>query len=126
MPITADDVLGKLTSGRLYVYLARNLMPAQADAIMEKIGPLFDDDHVDAVVTERQDLRQYPDGSASAAMVGGTDYDGNGLSGIEAKFDTKLRRQGRQPDGRRRRPAPDHPGQRPGRDRRRRRHGRAA
>ena len=42
------------------------------------------------MVTERQDLRQYPDGSASAALVGGTDYDGNGLSGVEAKFDTKL------------------------------------
>ncbi len=91
VPITADDVLGKLTSGRSYVYLARNLMPAQADAIMEKVGPLFDDDHVDAVVTERQDLREYPNGSASAAIVGGTDYDGNGLSGVEAKFDTKLR-----------------------------------
>ncbi len=80
----------KLTSGKTYVYLARNLMPAQADALMEKITPLFDVDHRDAVVTERQDLRQYPDGSASAALVGGTDYDGNGLSGIEAKFDTKL------------------------------------
>ncbi len=91
VPVTADDVLGKLTSGRSYVYLARNLMPARADAIMEKVGPLFDDDHVDAVVTERQDLREYPDGSASAAIVGGTDYDGNGLSGIESKFDTKLR-----------------------------------
>ena len=88
--LTADEVMTKLTSGRTYVYLARNLMPAQADAIMEKIGALFDIDHRDAVVTERQDIRQYPDGSASAALVGGTDYDGNGLSGVEAKFDTKL------------------------------------
>ena len=88
--LTADEVMTKLTSGKTYVYLARNLMPAQADAIMEKITALFDVDHRDAVVTERQDIRQYPDGSASAALVGGTDYDGNGLSGIEAKFDTKL------------------------------------
>ena len=88
--LTADEVLEKLKSGKTYVYLARNLMPAQADAIMEKIGALFDDDHIDAVVTERQDMRQYPDGSASAALVGGTDFDGNGLSGVEAKFDTKL------------------------------------
>ncbi len=88
--VTVDEVMKKLTSGKTYVYLARNLMPAQADAVMEKIGALFDTDHRDAVVTERQDLRQYPDGSASAALVGGTDYDGNGLSGVEAKFDTKL------------------------------------
>ena len=90
VPLTTADVMAKLTSGKTYVYLVRNLMPAQADAIMEKIAPLFDADHVNAVVTERQDLRQYPDGSASAALVGGTDYDGNGLSGVEAKFDTKL------------------------------------
>ena len=88
--LTTDDVMAKLTSGKTYVYLVRNLMPAQADAMMEKIAPLFDTDHRNAVVTERQDLRQYPDGSASAALVGGTDYDGNGLSGVEAKFDTKL------------------------------------
>lgn len=88
--LTADEVMTKLTSGKTYVYLARNLMPAQADAIMAKITALFDVDHRDAVVTERQDIRQYPDGSASAALVGGTDYDGNGLSGVEAKFDTKL------------------------------------
>ena len=88
--LTVDDVMAKLTSGKTYVYLVRNLMPAQADAIMEKVAPLFDTDHRNAVVTERQDLRQYPDGSASAALVGGTDYDGNGLSGVEAKFDTKL------------------------------------
>ena len=88
--LTVDDVTAKLTSGKTYVYLVRNLMPAQADAIMEKVAPLFDTDHRNAVVTERQDLRQYPDGSASAALVGGTDYDGNGLSGVESKFDTKL------------------------------------
>ncbi len=88
--LTSDEIMGKLTSGKTYVYLARNLMPAQADAVMEKITELFDKDHLDAVVTERQDLRQYPDGFASAALVGGTDYDGNGLSGVEAKYDTKL------------------------------------
>ncbi len=88
--LTVDEVMGKLTSGKTYVYLARNLMPAQADAVMTKIRKLFDKDQLEAVVTERQDLRQYPDGSASAAIVGGTDYDGNGLSGVEAKFDTRL------------------------------------
>ena len=88
--LTSDEIIGKLTSGKTYVYLARNLMPAQADAVMEKITELFDKQHLDAVVTERQDLRQYPDGFASAALVGGTDYDGNGLSGVEAKYDTKL------------------------------------
>ena len=88
--LTADEIMAKLTSGKTYVYLARDLMPAQADAIMEKIAPLFDDDHQDAVITERQDVREYPDASASSAVVGSTDYDGNGLSGFEAKYDTKL------------------------------------
>jgi cell division protein FtsI (penicillin-binding protein 3) len=88
--LTQDQVMTKLTSGKTYVYLARDLMPAQADAIMDKITPLFDKEHQDAVVTERQDVREHPDSSASSAVVGNTDYDGNGLSGFEAKFDTKL------------------------------------
>jgi cell division protein FtsI (penicillin-binding protein 3) len=88
--LTTADIMAKLTSGKTYVYLARDLMPAQADAVMEKITPLFDADHIDAVVTERQDVREYPDNSASSAVVGNTDYDGNGLSGFESKFDTKL------------------------------------
>ncbi len=88
--LTADEIMAKLRSGKTYVYLARDLMPAQADAIMARIGPLFDDDHQDAVVTERQDVREYPDNSTSSAVVGSTDYDGNGLSGFESKFDTKL------------------------------------
>jgi cell division protein FtsI (penicillin-binding protein 3) len=88
--LTQDQVMAKLTSGKTYVYLARDLMPAQADAVMDKITPLFDTEHQDAVVTERQDVREHPDSSASAAVVGTTDYDGNGLSGFEAKFDTKL------------------------------------
>ncbi len=88
--LTEADLMAKLTSGKTYVYLARGLMPAQADAVMDKISPLFDADHQDAVVAERQDVREYPDNAASSAVVGNTDYDGNGLSGFESKFDTKL------------------------------------
>lgn len=88
--LAEGDIMAKLTSGKTYVYLARGLMPAQADAVMEKISPLFDADHQNAVVTERQDVREYPDNAASAAVVGSTDFDGNGLSGFESKFDTKL------------------------------------
>ncbi len=89
-PVTEADILEKLQSSRTYVYLARNLLPEQAAAMMKEISPLFDQAHINAVATERQDMREYPDNSAMAAIVGNTDYDGNGLSGIESKWDTRL------------------------------------
>ncbi|GAA2014374.1 cell division protein FtsI [Nakamurella flavida] len=88
--LTVDDIMTKLTSGRTFVYLARGLMPAQADAIVAERNEIFDVDHRDALVMDRMDIRQTTADSPSAAIVGGTDYDGNGVSGIEAKFDSQL------------------------------------
>lgn len=85
-----EELLEQLRSDRSYVYLARGLMPAQADLVMEKFSGLFDDEHIDAIALERQDLRQDPGGSVMGALIGGTDYDSEGTSGIESKFNTKL------------------------------------
>ncbi|MBM9469245.1 peptidoglycan D,D-transpeptidase FtsI family protein [Nakamurella leprariae] len=87
---TADALMDKLSSDSRYVYLARGLMPAEADVIIEQMAAVLDDDQINAVVTERQDIREAQTGSAAAAIVGTVDFDGNGLSGIESKFDGKL------------------------------------
>jgi cell division protein FtsI (penicillin-binding protein 3) len=42
------------------------------------------------VGTERQDLRQYPGGSLAANIVGGIDWDGHGLLGLEDAMDGVL------------------------------------
>ena len=59
-------VLKKLRSNETFVYLARAVDPAVAQAISTKFPE---------VGAERQDLRQYPGGSLAANVVGGIDWD---------------------------------------------------
>jgi cell division protein FtsI (penicillin-binding protein 3) len=77
----ATTVLKKLTSNDSFVYLARAVDPAIADAITSKFPE---------VGSERQDLRQYPGGSLAANIVGGIDWDGHGLLGLEDSLDASL------------------------------------
>lgn len=74
-------VLKKLRSNETFVYLARAVDPAVASAIMDKFPE---------VGAERQDLRQYPGGSLAANIVGGIDWDGHGLLGLEDSLDSVL------------------------------------
>ncbi|OBF37278.1 cell division protein FtsI [Mycobacterium sp. ACS1612] len=77
----AATVLKKLKSNESFVYLARAVDPAIADAITTKFPE---------VGSERQDLRQYPGGSLAANIVGGIDWDGHGLLGLEDSLDASL------------------------------------
>ncbi len=77
----AKAVLKKLRSNESFVYLARAVDPAIADAITTKFPE---------VGSERQDLRQYPGGSLAANVVGGIDWDGHGLLGLEDSLDAVL------------------------------------
>lgn len=77
----AKTVLRKLKSDDSFVYLARAVDPAVASAIMDKFPE---------VGAERQDLRQYPGGALAANIVGGIDWDGHGLLGMEDSLDAEL------------------------------------
>ena len=74
-------MLKKLQSNDNFVYLARAVDPAVASAISDKYPE---------VGSERQDLRQYPGGSLAANIVGGIDWDGHGLLGLEDRLDSVL------------------------------------
>lgn len=74
-------VLKKLQSNENFVYLARAVDPAVATAIIDKFPEIGE---------ERQDIRQYPGGSLAANMVGGIDWDGHGLLGLEDSYDSVL------------------------------------
>jgi cell division protein FtsI (penicillin-binding protein 3) len=76
-----QTVLKKLQSDDNFVYLARAVDPAVASAISEKYPEIG---------SERQDLRQYPGGSLAANVVGGIDWDGHGLLGLEESLDSVL------------------------------------
>ena len=77
----ATTILKKLKSNDSFAYLARAVDPAVATAITTKFPE---------VGTERQDLRQYPGGSLAANIVGGIDWDGHGLLGLEDAMDGVL------------------------------------
>ncbi len=77
----AATILKKLQSDETFVYLARAVDPAVATAIITKFPE---------VGAERQDLRQYPGGSLAANVVGGIDWDGHGLLGLEDAMDGVL------------------------------------
>jgi cell division protein FtsI (penicillin-binding protein 3) len=79
-PDTAT-LLRKLNSNETFVYLARAVDPAVASAISKEYPE---------VGSERQDLRQYPGGSLAANIVGGIDWDGHGLLGLEDALDAVL------------------------------------
>ncbi len=74
-------VLKKVQSDENFVYLARAVDPAIASVISEKYPE---------VGSERQDLRQYPGGSLAANIIGGIDWDGHGLLGLEDALDSVL------------------------------------
>ncbi|MEY8015858.1 peptidoglycan D,D-transpeptidase FtsI family protein [Mycobacterium servetii] len=76
-----QTVLKKLQSDETFAYLARAVDPAVAGAISDKYPE---------VGSERQDLRQYPGGSLAANIVGGIDWDGHGLLGLEESMDAML------------------------------------
>lgn len=77
----AATVLKKLRSNETFVYLARAVDPAIADSITTKFPE---------VGSERQDVRQYPGGVLAANVVGGIDWDGHGLLGLEDSLDAVL------------------------------------
>jgi len=77
----AATIFKKLSGKDSFVYLARAVDPAIADAITKRYPE---------VGAERQDIRQYPGGSLAANIVGGINWDGHGLLGLEESLDAKL------------------------------------
>lgn len=77
----AATLLKKLRSDEPFVYLARAVDPDIAEAVNARFPE---------VGSERQDLRQYPGGSLAANVVGGIDWDGHGLLGLEDSMDAVL------------------------------------
>jgi cell division protein FtsI (penicillin-binding protein 3) len=86
-PILGEDpikVQEKLVSGRSFVYLARQVDDDTAAAI-EQLGLTY-------VGSYREDKRVLPAGSALASsVVGRTDPDLTGISGVEKEYDDVLR-----------------------------------
>jgi cell division protein FtsI (penicillin-binding protein 3) len=77
------DIIKKLSSGKKFLWIKRNLSPTQEQAVLNLGIP-----GMHFLKTER---RVYPDKNLLAHVIGGTDVDNVGIAGIEKVFDAPLR-----------------------------------
>ncbi|MDR3186933.1 MAG: penicillin-binding protein 2 [Holosporaceae bacterium] len=81
--INKDDLTKKLSSSKKFIWIKRHLSPSQEQAVLNQGIP-----GMHLLRTER---RVYPDKNLLAHVLGGTDVDNVGISGIEKVFDQTLR-----------------------------------
>ena len=80
---TQADVLDKLDTKSGFVYLARNLPAAKAEAIKKL--------HIPGLTFDPSSRRDYPRRWLASQVIGGVGVDRNGLSGLEYAHDDVLR-----------------------------------
>ena len=72
----------KLTKNQNFTYLERNINRDDCQGFLEDLPA--------GLIVERDSHRFYPNGNISAQLIGYTDPDNNGLTGLEQKFDQYL------------------------------------
>ena len=80
--LSYDDVLQKLQRKARFIWIKRNLTPAQQAQALKLGHP--------GLSFKTEYTRIYPGGALAAHIVGYTDIDGRGLAGIERSFDRNL------------------------------------
>ena len=83
-----EDLLKKLSSGKKFIWIERNITPKQEYAINGLGHP--------GLSFQQEDRRIYPGADLTSHLIGYTDVDGHGISGIE-KFANKQLTAGDQP-----------------------------
>lgn len=84
--IDEKDIAERLAGDKRFVWIRRNVTPAQVNAV-NRLG-------LPGVFFQREERRIYPLGSMAAHVVGFTGVDNHGLMGIEQSFDRQLRQAG--------------------------------
>lgn len=84
--LSYEDLYKKLSSQKTFVWIKRNLTPAQQESI-NNLG-------IPGVYFQREEKRVYPYNKLTAHVVGFTDVDNKGISGLERSFDEQLRENG--------------------------------
>jgi len=80
--LSERELVARLESGRRFVWIRRHLTPQQKYAI-NRLG-------IPGLYFQREERRVYPQGRLAAHVVGFTDVDNKGLTGIEKYFDDLL------------------------------------
>lgn len=81
--LSAGEVQAKLTSEKSFVWLKRGLTPREQYEV-NRLG-------IPGLSFHFEQRRVYPQGALAVHVLGYTDIDGNGISGIEQYFDEQLR-----------------------------------
>ena len=77
-----EDLENKLSSGKQFVYLSRQVEDRLVEAVLSlKLSGIY---------TKEEQSRVRPDGDAVLAIIGRTDIDGKGISGLEKSYDEYL------------------------------------
>ena len=77
-----EELEEKLSSGKQFVYVARQVEDRFVDAVLSlKLSGIY---------TLKEQSRVRPDGDSVLAIIGRTDIDGNGISGLEKSHDEYL------------------------------------
>lgn len=76
------DLLQKLTSGKKFIWIQRDITPKQEYAVNAIGNP--------ALSFQEEARRLYPNANLMAHITGYTDIDGKGIAGIEKYFDRQL------------------------------------
>ncbi|XP_022778919.1 uncharacterized protein LOC111320530, partial [Stylophora pistillata] len=80
--LNEENMARRLNSGKAFVWLMRHLTPKQQERVLRLGEP--------ALNFQRDEKRFYPHGSLCAHVLGMTDIDGKGISGLEKSFDNQL------------------------------------
>jgi cell division protein FtsI (penicillin-binding protein 3) len=78
-----SDIFRKLSSGKKFIWIARDITPRQEYAINALGHP--------GLAFQEEERRIYPEGNLLSHVVGYTDVDGNGIAGIEKAHDEDLK-----------------------------------
>jgi len=88
LTIPREEIRRRLSCDKSFVYLDRFLEPEQVQAIVDSGLPLGAGNAFGFLPSSR---RSYPRGKLGVHVVGFADIDGNGLEGVEQRFDEALR-----------------------------------
>lgn len=81
--LPAGEVQAKLASGKSFVWLKRGLTPREQYEV-NRLG-------IPGLYFHNEQRRVYPQGPLAVHVLGYTDIDGKGISGVEQHFDEQLR-----------------------------------
>src|ERR1051325_4198536 len=86
LEIPSEELADKLSSGRRYIIIKREVSATRANALREKLraGGLR------GIYFEHDATRIYPNGSMLCHVIGFTDFDHHGIQGVEASMEEYL------------------------------------